>query len=183
MHQPATRVFDALLRILERLQVPLTVGILGLVAVRLSNAAPAPPLQAQAGTQPTYFVEHPDHIQPGIAGTGRWATLTNPFEGNAAKIAEGGKLFIAYNCMDCHGADGSGAMGPSLQDGRWHFGGTPGDVFQSIYEGRPDGMPSWGGRIADDQIWRLVAYVRTLDKGHAVATENFTGKTIARSGH
>ena len=171
------------MRILEKLQVPLGIIILGAIAVRLSDAAPAPRLQGQAGTQPTFFVEHPDNIQPGLAGTGRWGTLTNPFDGDAGKISEGGKLFIAYNCMDCHGADGSGAMAPSFQDGRWHFGGTAGDVFQSIYEGRPDGMPAWGGRIADDQIWRLVAYVRTLDKGHSVATENFTGKTIARSGH
>jgi cytochrome c oxidase cbb3-type subunit 3 len=74
-------------------------------------------------------------------------------------------------------------MGPSLQDGRWHFGGTAGEIFQSIYEGRPDGMPSWGGRIDDAQIWRLVAYVQTLSKGHDVTTENFTGKTIARTGH
>lgn len=171
------------MRFLERFQVFFAVLIVGLVAVRFSAAESRPPLQARAGTQPTYFVEHPDHIQAGIAGMGRWETLTNPFEGDAAKIAEGAKLFVAYNCMDCHGAEGSGAMGPSLQDGRWHFGGTAGDVFQSIYEGRPDGMPSWGGRIADDQIWRLVAYVRTLDKGHSVTTENFTGKTIARSGH
>jgi hypothetical protein len=63
------------------------------------------------------------------------------------------------------------------------FGGTAGTVFQSIYEGRPDGMPAWGGPIADDQIWRLVAYVQSLSKGHLVTTENFTGKTIARSGH
>ena len=86
--------------------------------------------------------------------------------------------------MDCHGADGSGAMGPSLQDGRWHFGSTAGDVFQSIYEGRPDGMPSWGGRISDDQIWRLWwPTCESLSKGHSVATENFTGKTVARTGH
>lgn len=166
---------------LERFQLPLVLLVIGAVGVGRSSSAP--PTQSQAGTQPTYFVEHPEHIQPGLAAAGRWAPLTNPFEGDAAKIAEGGKLFIAYNCMDCHGAEGAGAMGPSLQDGRWHFGGTPGAVFQSIYEGRPDGMPSWGGRIADDQIWRLVAYVRTLDRGHSVATENFTGKTVARSGH
>jgi cytochrome c oxidase cbb3-type subunit 3 len=87
--------------------------------------------------------------------------------------------------MDCHGMDGSGAMGPSLADGRWHFGGSPGEVFQSIYEGRPDGMPAWGGRIADDQIWRLVAYVRSLnaDKSAKVATENFTGEAVERMGH
>ena len=171
------------MRVLRSLQIPVCILGLGAIAVRLSSASQPPRLQGGAGTQATYFVEHPDHIQPGLAFQGRWAQLANPFEGNADRIAEGGKLFISYNCMDCHGAEGSGAMGPSFQDGRWHFGGTAGDVYQSIYEGRPDGMPAWGGRIADDQIWRLVAYVRTLDKGHSVATENFTGKTIARSGH
>ncbi len=168
---------------MNRFFVPISVAALSIVGVRISTATQAPTAQAQAGNQPTYFVEHPDHIQPGLAFTGRWAQLVNPYENDAQKIAEGGRLFVSYNCMDCHGAEGSGAMGPSLQDGRWHFGGTAGDVFQSIYEGRPDGMPAWGGRIADDQIWRLDAYVRTLDKGHSVATENFTGKTIARSGH
>jgi mono/diheme cytochrome c family protein len=44
-------------------------------------------------------------------------------------------------------------------------------------------MPAWGGRIADDQIWRLVAYVRTLSAGKDVSTENFTGKTVERTGH
>src|SRR3954471_671064 len=175
---------------LVRFFVPLCIAALSAVAYRLANAAQssqagqsAQSAQAGASNQPTYFVEHPDHIQPGLGAQGRWAQMRNPFEGNAQRIDEGSKLFVAYNCMDCHGADGSGAMGPSLQDGRWHFGGTAGNVFQSIYEGRPDGMPAWGGRIADDQIWRLVAYVRSLDKGHSVATENFTGKTIARSGH
>jgi len=157
----------------------LTILALG-VAMHGAARATQTPQSAQSGT----FVPHPDHIQPGLAARAeRWAALTNPFEGNASRIAEGGKLFIAYNCMDCHGAEGAGAMGPSLQDGRWHFGGTPGTIFQSIYEGRPEGMPAWGGRIADDQIWRLVAYVQTLSKGHSVTTENFTGKTVARSGH
>lgn len=171
------------MKLSEKLYVPAMIGMLSLVAVRVSTATQKTALQARAGNQPTYFVEHPDHIQPGLPFTGRWAQLVNPYENDPQKIADGGRLFISYNCMDCHGAEGSGAMGPSLQDGRWHFGGTAGAVFQSIYEGRPDGMPAWGGRIADDQIWRLVAYVRTLDKGHSVATENFTGKTIARSGH
>ncbi|HEV8215344.1 MAG TPA: c-type cytochrome [Gemmatimonadaceae bacterium] len=164
--------------------VAAALGGAGAYAARQSAVEQRPPSSPlQQGTQPTYFVEHPDHIQPGLALQGRFALLKNPFEGNAQRIAEGSKLFIAYNCMDCHGAEGSGAMGPSLQDSRMHFGGTAGNIYQSIYEGRPDGMPAWGGRIADDQIWRLVAYVQTLSKGHAVTTENFTGKTIARTGH
>ena len=173
------------MRIDKSLGVPISAIVLTALAFRLGGArqTPAPQSRAQAGTQPTYFIEHPDNVQPGLGLQSRFAKLTNPFEGDKARIAEGSKLFIAYNCMDCHGADGAGAMGPSLQDNRWHFGGTPGEVFQSIYEGRPEGMPSWGGRIRDEEIWRLVAYVRTLSNGHSVATENFTGKTIARSGH
>jgi cytochrome c oxidase cbb3-type subunit 3 len=155
--------------------VPAAVVMLGVVAHRLAHAT-------QSGAQSPVFVEHPDHVQIGLTSHARWENLVNPYAGDAKRADEGAKLFVSYNCLDCHGADGSGAMGPSLQDGRWHFGGTPGDIFQSIYEGRPDGMPSWGGRIGDDQIWRLVTYVQTLEKGHAVTTENFTGKTIDRGG-
>ncbi len=173
------------MRFHKSLSIPIAAIVLTTLAFRLGGArqTPAPQSRSRPGTQPTYFIEHPDNVQPGLGLQSRFAKLTNPFEGDKASIAEGSKLFIAYNCMDCHGADGAGAMGPSLQDNRWHFGGTPGEVFQSIYEGRPEGMPSWGGRIRDDEIWRLVAYVRTLSNGHSVATENFTGKTIARSGH
>ncbi len=174
------------MRVPESMRVPLVLLALIAVAYRLANAEHSPPpptRQAAQGNQPTYFVEHPEHIQPGLAFTGRWAQISNPYGGNAQRVLEGSKLFVAYNCMDCHGGDGAGAMAPSLQDSRWHFGGSDAEVFQSIYEGRPDGMPSWGGRIGDDQIWRLVAYVQTLSTGHDVSTENFTGKTIARSGH
>jgi cytochrome c oxidase cbb3-type subunit 3 len=141
------------------------------------------PAQAPSGPQAPTMVAHPQHIQPGLAQQQPLASLTNPYEGDAQRTAEGGKLYVAYNCVDCHGADGSGFMGPSFQDSRWHFGGSAGEVLQSIYEGRPEGMPAWGGRIGDEQIWRLVAYVRSLSKGHDVATENFTGKTIKRMGH
>ena len=155
------------------------------VAERAAGSAaqgtPAPQTTQPNGT--AGFVAHPDYMQAGLPQHGRWAALRNPYEGIKERAGEGAKLFVAYNCIDCHGADGSGAMGPSLADGRWHFGGSAGEVFQSIYEGRPDGMPSWGGRIPDDQIWRLVAYVRSLSVGKDVATENFTGKTIERTGH
>jgi cytochrome c oxidase cbb3-type subunit 3 len=171
------------MKIPQSVQIVAMLLVLSAIAYRLANADQTPEAQALAGSQPTYFVEHPDHIQPGITFHGRWATLANPYAGNKQRTDEGAALFVAYNCMDCHGSEGSGSMGPSLQDRRWHFGGTDGDLFQSIYEGRPDGMPSWGGRIGDDQIWRLVAYVQTLSSGHDVTTENFTGKTIARTGH
>lgn len=128
------------------------------------------------------FIEHPENLPAGFPSSIKPLLVTNPYEGDARAITTGGQLFIGYNCMDCHGADGSGAMGPSFQDGRWHFGGTPGEVFESIYQGRPDGMPAWGGRISNEQIWMLTAYVRSLSSKD-LSTENFTGKTVERSGH
>ena len=155
-----------------------------LVAAVAAAARPAPqqtPNAARADS--ARFVAHPDYIPVGFPSHDRPLTLVNPHEGseNARKI--GAQLYVSYNCIDCHGAEGSGAMGPSLADGRWHFGGTAGEVFESIYQGRPDGMPAWGGRIATDQIWMLVTYVRSLAAGKNLATENFTGRTVERTGH
>jgi mono/diheme cytochrome c family protein len=130
------------------------------------------------------FVDHPQHIALGRTGPNPSALrLTNPFDADPQVKTVGSQLYLSYNCVDCHGVDGSGAMGPSLADGRWHFGGTPSEVFESIYQGRPDGMPAWGGRISDADIWRLVAYVRSLEVGKDVSTENFTGKAQQRMGH
>jgi cytochrome c oxidase cbb3-type subunit 3 len=128
------------------------------------------------------LVLHEENLPPGFPLAITPVSLSNPYKGSQDAIKTGGKLFIAYNCLDCHGADGSGAMAPSFQDGRWHFGGGPAEVFESIYQGRPDGMPAWGGRISNDQIWMLTAYVRSL-ASKDLSTENFTGKTVERTGH
>jgi mono/diheme cytochrome c family protein len=128
------------------------------------------------------LIDHPENLPVGFPLQIKPVPIRNPYEGDKRAIATGAQLFVGYNCLDCHGADGSGAMGPSFQDGRWHFGGTPGAVFESIYQGRPDGMPAWGGRISNDQIWMLTAYVRSLSSKD-ISTENFTGKTVERTGH
>ena len=128
------------------------------------------------------FVSHDENLPVGFPSSARALMLTNPYEGDKRALGIGAQLFVAYNCVDCHGADGSGAMGPAFADGRWHFGGSPGEVFESIYEGRPDGMPQWGGRISNDQIWMLTSYVRSLATKD-LSTENFTGTTIERTGH
>ena len=128
------------------------------------------------------FITHDENLPVGFPASGRPLALRNPHEGDKRAIGIGAQLFVAYNCIDCHGADGSGAMGPSFADGRWHFGGSPGAIFESIYQGRPDGMPQWGGRITNDQIWMLTAYVQSL-ASKDLSTENFSGKTIERTGH
>jgi cytochrome c oxidase cbb3-type subunit 3 len=140
--------------------------------------------QASSKGSTPNLIAHPDHIQAGLTAQRSLAVLVNPRERDPRALEEGKQLFVSYNCADCHGGEGSGGMGPSLQDGRWHFGGSAGEIYESISEGRPDGMPSWGGRISDSQIWALVTYVRTLSAGKDVTTQSFEGGgTVARGGH
>ena len=138
---------------------------------------------SKAGTQPTYFVEHPDNIQPGLNLQSQLASLKNPYSGNPARIAEGGKLFVSYNCMDCHGADGAGAMGPSLQDGRMHFGSTV-RRHLSIHLRRPAGRDAVVGRheLPTTRSGGSSPMSKRCRRGTRVSTENFTGKTIDRGG-
>lgn len=149
------------------------------------SAVPAPqtpPAGLADGGDSLRFIAHDENLAAGFPFAGRVFRLRNPYEGDKRAIATGEQLFVNYNCIDCHGAAGSGAMGPSFADGRWHFGGSAGAVFESIAEGRPDGMPSWGGRISNDQIWMLTAYVRQL-ASKDLSTENFSGATVERTGH
>jgi cytochrome c oxidase cbb3-type subunit 3 len=53
-------------------------------------------------------------------------------------------------------------MGPALMDDKWLYGGRIDQIAASIMEGRPNGMPSWRGKLTDQQMWQLAAYVRSL---------------------
>lgn len=84
------------------------------------------------------------------------------YTGNAQQAVVGRALFLRYNCYGCHGGLAGGAMGPSLRDTTWKYGGTDTAIFNTIYQGRPLGMPHWGGVIPDSEIHLLVAYIRSL---------------------
>lgn len=82
-------------------------------------------------------------------------------EKNAYDLSEGKRLFEWYNCSGCH-AHGGGNIGPPLMDQKWVYGSDPANIFSTIVEGRPNGMPSFRGKIPDSQVWQIVAYVRSL---------------------
>jgi cytochrome c oxidase cbb3-type subunit 3 len=83
------------------------------------------------------------------------------YEENAHALSEGQRLYSAYNCVGCH-AHGGGGMGPALMDDKWIYGHQPTQVFRTIVEGRPNGMPSFGGKVPAFQVWQLAAYVRSM---------------------
>jgi cytochrome c oxidase cbb3-type subunit 3 len=76
-------------------------------------------------------------------------------------MSEGKRLFSWYNCTGCHG-QGGGGSGPPLMDARWIYGSEPRNIYASIVDGRPNGMPSFSGRLPEYQAWQLVAYVRSM---------------------
>jgi len=76
-------------------------------------------------------------------------------------ISQGQQLFDAFNCTGCH-SHGGGGMGPALMDDEWIYGSDPANLYDTISEGRPNGMPAFGARIPPQQIWQLVAFVRSL---------------------
>jgi cytochrome c oxidase cbb3-type subunit III len=83
------------------------------------------------------------------------------YDDNAWGTSEGKRLFSWMNCSGCH-ANGGGGMGPALMDDMWTYGSNPEQIYHTITEGRPNGMPSWRARLTEQQTWELVAYVRSL---------------------
>lgn len=87
---------------------------------------------------------------------------TNPFGQEPDVLAVGRRLFIWFNCYGCHGGRAGGGMGPSLRDAAWMYGSTDQDIFNSIAEGRPHGMPAWGTTLPEVEIWKIVAYIKSM---------------------
>lgn len=97
---------------------------------------------------------------------------------NAEAVMTGKRLFGQYNCSGCH-SNGGGGMGPSLMDNEWIYGGRLEQIHQTLVEGRPNGMPTWGGKIPDDQLWQISAYVRSMSLPETLAAQQ--GATPSQS--
>lgn len=117
-------------------------------------------------------VRFPDHVAAG-GNQPPAAELKNPLPIDSANSTDGSKVFSAMNCDGCHGGGALGWVGPSLVDGRWRYGGTDGAVFQSIFYGRPRGMPAYGGIMSPGAIWKVVAYIRAQPVPANVPTESW----------
>ncbi|HEB75591.1 MAG TPA: c-type cytochrome [Nitrospirae bacterium] len=84
----------------------------------------------------------------------------NPYKNSAAAVEEGRALF-ASNCSMCHGADLKGGVGPDLT-GRLKYGDDDGQMFTTVSEGRPGGMPAFGQQLGRERIWKVLAYVGSV---------------------
>ena len=140
------------LKIMKRLPI---VVMLAIFALACSSD---PPQLAPGSGKPAIRVA----VGP-VPGSGKIQEgPTNPYAENSVATTEGRKLFVWYNCYGCHGGHGGGGIGPSLRDPDWIYGGSDSHIFDSIAQGRAHGMPAWGTKLPESQIWELVAYITSL---------------------
>lgn len=106
--------------------------------------------------------------------------VENPVAGDPAAVQRGMKHYNRFNCIGCHAANGAGGMGPSLSNAKFIYGGEPENIYLSILQGRPAGMPAWGGMLPDQVIWELVAYIQSISRepaapwGKTTSVDGFT---------
>ena len=90
---------------------------------------------------------------------------TNRYAGDPQAIAAGQQIYQRW-CQACHMPDGSGRIGPNLNDDQWQYPrtGTVQGKFEIIYAGGAGAMQAFGDRLDQDEILKLIAFVDTLQE-------------------
>ena len=96
-----------------------------------------------------------------------FAGKTNPL---GADVAAAGAEIFSINCESCHGPQGHGdgpagqALDPQPKDlAELQQTATDDYLFWRISTGKPGtSMVAWQGILTDEQIWQVVAFIRTL---------------------
>jgi cytochrome c oxidase cbb3-type subunit III len=100
----------------------------------------------------------------------------NPLEGNEAAIKYGMGLFRS-RCADCHGMDARGVRAPDLTQ-VWASGRSDDGLFKTLKTGVPGTEMPANPRMFDQEVWQILAYLRTI----AAAAPTDTPRGNAQNG-
>lgn len=92
-------------------------------------------------------------------------TGQNPYKGNAAAVSDGRAAYL-QNCAACHLEDGKGRIGSNLVDNQYNHPRVNTDIgmFEVIYAGGTGAMQPYAGRITDDTILKIMAFIDSLPR-------------------
>jgi cytochrome c oxidase cbb3-type subunit III len=154
---------------------------------------PGRPLLSVAATMAVLLMTRSDAAQPGSGhpaallavpvtvlfpgAVAQRPPISNPVAGDPMAAQRGMQYFISFNCVGCHADNGGGGMGPALSKDAFIYGNQPENIYLTIMQGRPNGMPAWGGMLPESVIWDLVAYVQNLSDQPAAEW----GTTVSRA--
>jgi len=131
--------------------------------------------EAGSGVSSIFLQVPVSHLAPGAAPLR--PTIKNPAQSDPRARDRGMKYFINFNCNGCHADNGGGGMGPALSNNLFSYGSEPENIFLSIYQGRPNGMPAWGAVLPEAVIWDLVTYIGKISN----EPNREWGRTFSRS--
>lgn len=102
-----------------------------------------------------------EHLTPTVEAF--IATGENRYSGDAEAMEAGKKVYKRF-CQACHLPDGSGRIGPNLRDDQWVYERTGTEIgrFEIIYGGGAGAMQAFGGRMNQDDILKVMAYIATF---------------------
>jgi mono/diheme cytochrome c family protein len=100
----------------------------------------------------------------------KFKNMENPEAANDASVKTG-RMLYNKNCASCHGKTGLGD-GSKARTLDTHPGDMSGDAYQSQTDGEHfyktkfgrNEMPKYENKIADEDIWNIVNYMRTFKK-------------------
>lgn len=101
----------------------------------------------------------------GFSGLGTKDLITSTKGGDPVS----GREIYVNTCIRCHGIDGKGTLGMKLVPPPADLTSPvvqnrlDGTLFRRIHEGKPNtAMGAWKHSLSDEEIWDVLAYVRTL---------------------
>ncbi len=92
-------------------------------------------------------------------------TGKNPYRGNAQAITDGKRVYMQW-CAGCHLENGTGRIGSNIVDNAFTYPRVANDVgtFEVIYAGATGAMQSFGNRVTQDDILKIMAYMTSITK-------------------
>lgn len=96
---------------------------------------------------------------------------------DAGAISSGKSIFEA-NCVACHNPKAEGNIGPNLTDDYWIYGPDIKDLFKTIKNGTPNGMPEHASKLNPVQIQQVGSFILSLPftKGKAPDGKQYPSK-------
>ncbi len=137
-------------------------GTLEALQTTISNGIRSGNKDARDSAMPRFGL---DQILPPeqVSDTAEYVLSLSKHSTDAAAAGRGQATF-AEQCAACHGPEGKGMAelgAPNLTDGIWLYGGTKGDIMETIRTGRGGVMPSWASKLDPATIKMLALYVHS----------------------
>lgn len=109
----------------------------------------------------TFMMPGSDQSLERLVSTRNPHAVIRNFRTSAADLAAGGALYLS-RCADCHGADGSGAIGPSLRVATHKVGASDWALYRAISLGIP-GTAMRPNALEPQQLWQVVGFLRSIE--------------------